>query len=275
MAALELDDGTIHYQTSGDGRPLVFVHGGWMDGTAWEPQVDHFADEYRVVTLDVRGHGSTGATDADQYSIELFTDDLEALLSRLEGDQPILCGLSLGSMVVQEFLDRHPANASAAILGGAVRSMPPVELPTAMKSLWSPLPALTTSLSLSGSTGTFQSMLQSIQATTGKRWLSVDPDVRAEAIDGVGDISAAEYRKIFDALYQYDPPELTGVETPTLVVHGDQEAPLVKRQGSQIATDVADGTRVELSDSGHLVNLDRPRAFNRVTANFLEKVTAA
>ena len=275
MAALELDDGTIHYQTSGDGRPLVFVHGGWMDGTAWEPQVDHFADEYRVVTLDVRGHGSTGATDADQYSIELFTDDLEALLSRLEGDQPILCGLSLGSMVVQEFLDRHPANASAAILGGAVRSMPPVELPTAMKSLWSPLPALTTSLSLSGSTGTFQSMLQSIQATTGKRWLSVDPDVRAEAIDGVGDISAAEYRKIFDALYQYDPPELTGVETPTLVVHGDQEAPLVKRQGSQIATEVADGTRVELSDSGHLVNLDRPRAFNRVTANFLERVTAA
>jgi len=275
MAALELDDGTIHYQTSGDGRPLVFVHGGWMDRTAWEPQVDHFADEYRVVTLDVRGHGSTGATDADQYSIELFTDDLEALLSRLEGDQPILCGLSLGSMVVQEFLDRHPDSASAAILGGAVRSMPPVELPTAMKSLWSPLPALTTSLSLSGSTGTFQSMLQSIQATTGKRWLSVDPDVRAEAIDGVGDISAAEYRKIFDALYQYDPPELTGVETPTLVVHGDQEVSLVKRQGSQIAAEVADGTRVELSDSGHLVNLDRPRAFNRVTANFLERVTAA
>ena len=275
MAALELDDGTIHYQTSGDGRPLVFVHGGWMDGTAWEPQVNHFADEYRVVTLDVRGHGSTGATDADQYSIELFTDDLEALLSRLEGDQPILCGLSLGSMVVQEFLDRHPDSASAAILGGAVRSMPPVELPTAMKSLWSPLPALTTSLSLSGSTGTFQSMLQSIQATTGKRWLSVDPDVRAEAIDGVGDISAAEYRKIFDALYQYDPPELTGVETPTLVVHGDQEVSLVKRQGSQIAAEVADGTRVELSDSGHLVNLDRPHAFNRVTANFLERVTAA
>ncbi|SDC24994.1 alpha/beta fold hydrolase [Natrinema hispanicum] len=275
MAALELDDGTIHYQTSGDGRPLVFVHGGWMDGTAWEPQVNHFADEYRVVTLDVRGHGSTGATDADQYSIELFTDDLEALLSRLEGDQPILCGLSLGSMVVQEFLDRHPNSASAAILGGAVRSMPPVELPTAMKSLWSPLPALTTSLSLSGSTGTFQSMLQSIQATTGKRWLSVDSDVRAEAIDGVGDISATEYRKIFDALYQYDPPELTGVETPTLVVHGDQEASLVKRQGSQIAAEVADGTRVELSDSGHLVNLDRPHAFNRVTANFLERVTAA
>jgi len=275
MAALELDDGTIHYETTGDGQPLVFVHGGWMDGTAWQPQVEHFADEYRTITLDVRGHGNTGATDRDRYSIELFTDDLEALLSRLDLERPILCGLSLGSMVVQEFLDRHPDSASAAILGGAVRSMPPIAVPTAMKSLWSPLPALTTSLSMTGSAGTFQSMLTSIQATTGQRWLSVDPEIRAEAIDSASDIPSAEYRKIFEALYQYDPPALTGLETPTLVVHGEQEVPLVKRQGAQIATAVADGTRLELSDSGHLVNLDRPRAFNRVTADFLESVTAA
>jgi len=70
-------------------------------------------------------------------------------------------------------------------------------------------------------------MLYSIQATTGERWLSVDPNTRADAIDAVGDIPSAEFRKIFDALYQYDPPELSGIETPTLVVHGEQEAPLV------------------------------------------------
>ncbi len=275
MAALELDDGTIHYQTSGDGQPLVFVHGGWMDGTAWKPQVEHFADEYRTVTLDVRGHGNTGATDRSRYSIELFTDDLEALLSRLEGDRPILCGLSLGSMVVQEFLDRHPDRAAGAILGGAVRSMPPVELPTGLKPFWSPLPAVSASLSMTGSAGTFQSMLQSIQATTGQRWLSVNPEVREEAIDTVGDIPSAEYRKIFDALYRYDPPELTGVETPTLVVHGEQEVPLVKRQGAQIAAAVATGARVELTDSGHLVNQDRPRAFNATAADFLDTHCAA
>ncbi|MFA9415372.1 alpha/beta fold hydrolase [Natrinema sp. HArc-T2] len=275
MAALELDDGTIHYETTGDGQPLVFVHGGWMDGTAWQPQVEHFADEYRTITLDVRGHGNTGATDADQYSIELFTDDLEALFSHLEVERPICCGLSLGSMVVQEYLDRHPDRAAGAILGGAVRSMPPVELPTGMKPFWSPLPAVSASLSMTGSAGTFQSMLQSIQATTGQRWLSVDSAVRAEAIDTVGDIPSAEYRKIFDALYRYDPPELTGVETPTLVVHGEQEAPLVKRQGAQIAAAVANGARVELANSGHLVNQDRPRAFNATAADFLDSLSAA
>ncbi|WP_254523484.1 alpha/beta fold hydrolase [Natrinema caseinilyticum] len=275
MAELALEDGTIWYRTIGDGPPLVFVHGGWMNGEAWAPQVDHFADEYQVVTLDVRGHGNTGATAPDRYSIELFTDDLEALLSRLEIERPILCGLSLGSMVIQEFLDRHPASAAAAILGGAVRSMPPVELPSGLKHLWTPLPALTTSLSLSGTTGTFQSMLYSIQAATGERWLSVDPDIRAEAIADVGDISSAEFRKIFDALYRYDPPELTGVETPTLVVHGEQEAPLVKRQGRQIVSSVADGDRLELTESGHLVNQDRPGAFNAAAADFLDDHSAA
>jgi len=271
MAELELGDGTIWYETTGaaDGDPLVFIHGGWMTGDAWDPQVERFADDYRVVTLDVRGHGRTGATDPDEYSIELFTDDLEAVLAALEIERPILCGLSLGSMVAQEYMDRHPDGARAAILGGAVRSMPPVEVPGGLKALWSPLPALSATLSVSGSAGTFRSMLYSIQATTGERWLSVDPETRAAAIDDVGDIPASEFRKIFDALYRYEPPALTGVEVPTLVVHGEQEAPLVKRQGEQIVSAVADGERLLLSDSGHLVNQDRPRAFNAAAADFL------
>ncbi|SEV87991.1 alpha/beta fold hydrolase [Natrinema salifodinae] len=278
MAELALADGTIWYETVGDGPPLVFVHGGWMNGRAWNPQVDRFADEYRVVTLDVRGHGETGVTELDRYSIELFTDDLEALLAHLEIDRPLLCGLSLGSMVVQEYLDRHPERsdgAAGAILGGAVRSMPPVDLPTPLKPFWSPLPALSASLSLSGPERTFRTMLRSIQATTGERWLSVDPEVRADAIADVGDIAANEFLKIFGALYRYDPPALTDVETPTLVVHGDQEAPPVKRQGRQIASAVADGECLVLSESGHLVNRDRPRTFNAATAAFLDGLAAA
>ncbi|WP_049923862.1 alpha/beta fold hydrolase [Halopiger djelfimassiliensis] len=274
MAELPLADGTLWYETTGTGRPLVFVHGGWMNGQAWQPQVEHFADDYRVVTLDIRGHGKTGATEPDQYSIELFTDDLEALLSQLAiaDERPVLCGLSLGSMVVQEYLDRHPDRAGGAILGGAVRSMPPVELPPGTKPFASPLPALTTSLSMTGPRTTFRSLLYAIQATTGEQWLSVNPDVRAKALSAVGDVSRAEFRKVFDALFRYEPPELTGVETPTLVVHGEQEAPPVKRQGREIAAAVADGHRLTLDESGHLVNQDRPQAFNAASTAFLDRV---
>ncbi|WP_121743050.1 alpha/beta fold hydrolase [Natronorubrum halophilum] len=275
MAELSLDDGTLWYETRGDGQPLVCIHGGWMNGQAWTPQVERFADEYQVITLDVRGHGRTGATEPNRYSIELFTDDLEALFSELDLEEPILCGLSLGSMVVQEFLDRHPDRAAGAILGGAVRSMPPVDLPSGMKPFLSPLPALTTSLSMTGTKATFRSMLSSIRATTGEQWLSVNPGVRTTAMEAVGDISRDEFRKVFGALYRYEPSSLSHVETPTLVIHGEQEAPLVKRQGRDLVSEVTAGEHVELADSGHLVNQDRPNAFNSATAAFLGTDSAA
>lgn len=271
MAALSLDDGQLWYETRGDGTPLVFIHGGWMNGRAWEPQVERFADEYEVVTVDVRGHGRTGATGADRYSIELFADDLEALCSHLELDDPLFCGLSLGSMVVQEYLTRHPDRAGAAIMGGAVRSMPPVSMPPFAKPFVSPMPALATSLSLTGPEATFRSMLQSIRATTGERWLTVDDAVQEQALEAVAEVDRNEFRKVFAALYRYEAPDLSHVRTPTLVVHGEQEANPVKRQGHQLVSEIDRGDHLELSDSGHLVNLDRPNAFNTATASFLER----
>ena len=267
-------DETFWYDETGSGRPLVFVHGGWLNGDAWRAQVDSFAPEYRVVTLDVRGHGRSGATDTRRYSVDLFTDDLENLLDHLDVERPYLCGLSLGSMIVQAYLDRHPGRARGAILAGAMQSMPPVTMPRGTKALCSPLPALTTALSVAGPRATFQSLLGGIRAQTGGYWLSVDPDVRSWAMDAVGDVSNAEFRKIFGALYDFEPPSLSGVETPTLVVHGESEAPGVRRQGERIAAAVDEGRSATVPDAGHLVNQDNPAAFDALVGEFLDETDA-
>ena len=275
MPALELEDGTLWYDERGTGRPLVFLHGAWMDGDAWEHQLGHFAPAYRVVSPDLRGHGRTGATAPRRYSVELFADDLEALLADLEGEAPILCGLSLGSMVVQEYLARHPDAPAAAVLGGPVRSMPPVELPRAMKALARPTAGIAASLSLGGPTATFRSMLQAIRAATGGPWIAADPAVRSRAIEAAGEVSRSEFRKIFRALYRFDPPDLSHVGTPTLAVYGTDESSLVKRQGHRIVDSVDRGAVQSIPDAAHLVNLDRPEAFNATIEGFLEDVGAA
>lgn len=269
MATISLDDGTLWYETRGEGPPLVFVHGGWLDGDAWRAQMDRFAEEFRVVTFDVRGHGRTGSTDRRRYSIDLFVDDLRRLLDHLDATRPILCGLSLGSMVVQSYLDRHPATARGAILAGPVRTMPPVELPATLKAFTSPLPAIAASVSTVGTTATFRTLLGSIRATTGGPWLAVDADVRAEAMDAVAAVSNAEFRKIFGALYRFDAPDLSHVSTPTLVLYGDRESPALKRQGDELASTVQDGHRVSIPDAAHLVNRDAPAAFNAVLDDFV------
>ncbi len=269
MTALSLTDGTLWYDDVGDGHPLVFVHGGWLNGRAWKPQLEYFTDEYRVITLDIRGHGHTGSTDADQYSIDLFADDLEAVLEAEALEDPILCGSSLGSMVVQTFLERHPDRAAGAILAGAVRSFPPEGLPTDLKPFVSPMPALASTLSMSGPRTVFRSLLYSVRSTTGKLWLTIDPTVREAALAAVGEIPRSEFRKIFGALYRYEPPSLEGVNTPLLVVHGEHEAGPVKRQGNEIVAAVSEGKRITIEDAGHLVNQDRPQAFNRSVSAFL------
>jgi len=272
MPTLSLDGFELQYEDTGDGQPLVFVHGGWMNGEAWRTQVDRFAPEYRVITVDLRGHGQTGATEHRQYSIGLFADDLEALLAHLDVDRPVLVGLSLGGMVVQEYLDRHPDTAAGAVLAGPVRSMPPFEFPSDLKPFVSPLPMVATSLSTVGTTATFQSMLASIRSVNGGPWLSVDPSVQSWAANSVGEVTTGEFRKIFRALYEYEPPELSAVTTPTLVVYGDQEVPLVKTQGNRLASTVADGRVREIGTAGHLVNQDNPEAFNAALSEFVGEI---
>jgi pimeloyl-ACP methyl ester carboxylesterase len=268
MPTVPLEGGTLWYEETGDGPPLVCLHGGWQNGDSWRPQVDRFADEYRVVTFDLRGHGRTGATGSRRYSIDLFVDDLERLLAHLEVDRPILCGISLGGMVIQSYLDRHPTGARGAVIGGPVQSMPPVDLPPGVKPLVSPVPAVATMVSTVGPTATFRSLLASIRATTGGRWLTIDSTVRSRAMAALDEVPPDEYRKIFRTLYEFVPPDVSHVRTPTLVLYGDHEAPPVKRQGERIAETVPRGTWQEIPDAGHLVNQDNPRAFNAACAEF-------
>jgi pimeloyl-ACP methyl ester carboxylesterase len=264
MATLSVDGGEVWYESQGQGQPLVFLHGAWSNGDAWDPQVERFVDDYRVVRMDVRGHGRTGPTDTRRYTIDLFADDLGALLSHLDLEDPVLCGLSMGNIIAQEHLDRHPDGAAAAVLGGPARSMPPVDLPASLQALGPP-PGLGSTLAVAGSKTTFRSLLRSIRAWTGGPWIAVDPEVRERAIEAAGEIETREFRKIYRALYDYDPPALDHVQTPTMAIYGRGEAALVKRQGERVAERV-----VAVDDAAHLVNRDNPEAFNARVAGFLD-----
>ncbi|MFB6311281.1 MAG: alpha/beta fold hydrolase [Salinirussus sp.] len=271
MATLAVDGDDLWYDDTGDtARPIVFLHGAWSNADAWDQQWKAFGSEYRVIRMDLRGHGRTGPTEPRRYTVELFADDLEALVETLDLEAPILCGLSMGNIVIQEFLDRHPDRAAGAVLCGPARSMPPIELPAATK-LFGPPPAMGTSLSLTGSKQTFRAMLRSIRAAHGGPWLAVDPDVREQAIEAAGEMATGEYRKVFRALYAYDPPTLSHVRTPTMAIYGRHESPLVKRQGRRAVDEVGDGPVVAVDDAAHLVNLDNPAGFNSAVNEFLTR----
>src|SRR5207237_5973 len=79
-----LQDAQLHYQEHGVGDPLVLVHGFTGAGEMWANVVPAFADRYRVVVPDLRGHGrSTGAPETIRH--QQLGADLVALLARFRG----------------------------------------------------------------------------------------------------------------------------------------------------------------------------------------------
>ena len=94
MPEAEVNGTTIHYEDVGTGPALLFVHGLGLTHHMWHPQVEQFAVHNRVITVDVRGAGASGRLSAGQPVLATQAADLDALLTRLDIDRVVLCGVS-------------------------------------------------------------------------------------------------------------------------------------------------------------------------------------
>ncbi len=95
-----IDDVEIAYTVDGKGDvALVFVHGWSCDKSYWENQVKEFSTSYKVVTIDLAGHGNSGLT-RNNYSMNSFGEDVAAVVRHLNLKKVILVGHSMGGPVV-------------------------------------------------------------------------------------------------------------------------------------------------------------------------------
>ena len=103
------DDGvSIAYEVRGEGEPtLVFIHGWCCDRSYWEEQLPHFAEKYKVVAIDLAGHGESGL-DRKKWTMGAFGEDVVAVVNKLNLDQVVLVGHSMGGFVILEAARRMP-----------------------------------------------------------------------------------------------------------------------------------------------------------------------
>lgn len=105
----------IHYHVEGIGQPtLVFVHGWSCDGGYWDAQVKAFRGRHRVVTIDLAGHGLSGAGRAD-WTIPAFAEDVRAVLRQLDVKRAVLIGHSMGGPVTVEAARMMPDRVAALV----------------------------------------------------------------------------------------------------------------------------------------------------------------
>ncbi len=94
---------------------IIFIHGFPLNKSMWDKQADYFKENYRVITYDIRGHGSSDAG-SDIFLIEIFVNDLFGLMDKLELDKVFLCGLSMGGYIALKAIEKHPHRFEALIL---------------------------------------------------------------------------------------------------------------------------------------------------------------
>src|SRR5690242_14712282 len=96
----EVNGTRLCYEVAGSGHPLVLVHGFTLDKSMWDDQFSIFAERYKVIRYDLRGHGKSAVPGAEGF---YHADDLKGLLDHLGVGRAHLIGLSLGAAIVTEF----------------------------------------------------------------------------------------------------------------------------------------------------------------------------
>jgi pimeloyl-ACP methyl ester carboxylesterase len=109
VPSLAADGTEIHYKVYGSGQPtLVFVHGWSCDSRYWDAQLDDFAAQYTVVTLDLAGHGSSTTGARKDWSMAGYGTDVASVVEAIGAPRVVLIGHSMGGQVILEAARRLP-----------------------------------------------------------------------------------------------------------------------------------------------------------------------
>ena len=136
-AAATVDGIPLHWSVSGRGpRTVMLIHGWTCDSTSWDAQVPALAKEYRVIALDLPGHGRSGSPADGKFSMELFARAVEAVRSDAGADKVVLVGHSMGAPVIREYAKLFPQRVAALVAadgmfvapGGGRGAMPSMSL---------------------------------------------------------------------------------------------------------------------------------------------------
>jgi pimeloyl-ACP methyl ester carboxylesterase len=237
-----------------------------VDHTQWLPQFDALADDYTVLAYDVRGHGRTGGSDRERYSIDLFAEDLAALVDALGLDAPAICGLSMGGCIAQVYAERYPDRCGDLILAD---TFGPTPLSLAERVQRQALRA----------TIPFARAVGYERVERGMVWLQerLSPGVsgeyeRIEAIREAGPtMEAAEFEKVIGALATFEeiPVGYRAISARTLVLYGEREAAFIRRHADRMGRWIRDATVLEVPDAGHASNLDNPEFVTDALRGFL------
>jgi 3-oxoadipate enol-lactonase len=266
----DVNGARLYYELAGDGPAVVFVHHGIADSRVWDPQWEVFAERYRVLRYDLRGFGRSSLPGGAYVDV----DDLGALLRAVGIERAALVAASMGSRVAFELALTDPDRVATLVIA------PPGGYGAAESDEIRRYGEAEDEALERGDVEAAVELNVDFWAAGPRRALAdLEPDVARRV--------AEMQRQAFDIQLPADsganPPQterpfpeplgdrLDEVRSPTQVIVGDEDAAVIRETADRIAADVAGAELVELRNTAHVPNLERPEEFNRHALGFLDR----
>ena len=260
---MKLADRAIAYDLLGpDGAPVIcMTHSLSADGGMWAEQVPALlAAGYRVLRLDMRGHGGSDALPGP-YTMAALAGDAAAVLQRLALGRVHYVGLSIGGMLGQAFALAHPELLASAMWCDTLPATP-----AGTQGVWQGrIAAVRQAGSLAG-----------LADATMERWFTPafagrNPKRFAEIREGIVATTAEGFMGCCAAIGNFDfTPALPTLRLPLLVVCGDGDPGTPPEANRQIASLVPGARYEEIADARHFPNVEQTPAFNRILLGWLK-----
>ena len=275
--AHDLDLHVLEWST--EGVPLLLLHGFGNEAHLWDDLAPLIAPYYRVLAVDLRGHGDSSWDPERRYDVDSMVEDLEALTESLSIDRLALIGFSMGGRVATCFAGRHPERIAGLVIVDIGPEVDPRgtsrirgEVSENRSPTFKSIEEYANALSLNYPAGGRRELLRMARYGLKQREddlyeLKIDPALRGEngPLESDAEMAtreAATERAMWEALEK--------ILCPTLVIRGAASDILSPETADKMVDVVlADGRLIVVPQAAHSVATDNPEAFNRAVCDFV------
>lgn len=257
MPRLTTNEITLHYEVYGAGEPVLLLHGLGSSAEDWQLQVPAFAERFRVITVDLRGHG-TSDNPPGGCTMALMAADVIGLLDALAVPAAHIVGLSMGGMIAFQLAVDQPERVRSLVIVNSGPSLIPRNFRERMLVRQRLLLAQSFGPAVTGRFLAPRLFPKPEQAPLREqfvtRWRRNDRAAYLAAMRACVGWSVAD--------------RVSAIRCPVLVISGDRD--YLPPDAKRAYTEMIPGARlVVIADSGHATPIDQAQQFNDIVAEFI------
>ena len=254
----------LAYYVYGKGEPtLIFVVAWIWTAEFWLPQVSYFSQNFKMITVDMRGTGESDKP-ADNYTLDLYVDDLDSIIEELQEKNIVLIGESMGASIAIKYVTKYPGKVSKLVLvGGSPKLMATDDFPYGMPQNFFDAQLAVAEESYSKWMRGFLGLIFPEPGTQYlKEWgFKMSQKTPQEiAKNSIIYLSQADIR-----------PLLKKIDIPTLILHGEKDVIFMRvSEGAKYMNEnIHESKMYIIKDAGHFPSITAAEKFNRILKEFI------